>query len=171
MIADGHKWLNVPYEYGFAFVQDPSLQPAVFARVGRVPAADPDDPRPTWGYLGPEMSRRARALPSGRRSAPTAASGYRAIVERHLDLAQHLAAIVDEAPDLERLADVPLNIVCFRYRAARVPEDRARRAEPPDRRGRPRGRPGVLRLDRLRRQGRVPPRARELAQRAEDTSS
>ena len=42
-------------------------------------------------------------------------SGYRAIVEKHLDLAQHLAQRVDDAPDLERLADVRLNIVCFRY--------------------------------------------------------
>jgi glutamate/tyrosine decarboxylase-like PLP-dependent enzyme len=38
------------------------------------------------------------------------------MVERHLDLAQHLARRVDEAPDFERLADAPLNIVCFRYR-------------------------------------------------------
>jgi glutamate/tyrosine decarboxylase-like PLP-dependent enzyme len=38
------------------------------------------------------------------------------MVERHLDLAERLAGLVDEAPDLERLADVPLNIVCFRYR-------------------------------------------------------
>ena len=45
------------------------------------------------------------------------------MVERHLDLAQRLAALVDEAPDLERLADVPLNIVCFRYRPAGVPEE------------------------------------------------
>jgi glutamate/tyrosine decarboxylase-like PLP-dependent enzyme len=37
------------------------------------------------------------------------------VVERHLDLAQKLAALVDAAPDLVRLADVPLNIVCFRY--------------------------------------------------------
>ena len=40
-------------------------------------------------------------------------------MERDLDLAQHLAEVVDAAPDLERLAEVPLNIVCFRYR----PED------------------------------------------------
>ena len=40
------------------------------------------------------------------------------MVERHLDLAQLLARLVDEAPDLERLADVPLNIVCFRYKPA-----------------------------------------------------
>jgi glutamate/tyrosine decarboxylase-like PLP-dependent enzyme len=38
------------------------------------------------------------------------------MVERHLDLAQHLAARVDAAPELERLADVKLCIVCFRAR-------------------------------------------------------
>jgi glutamate/tyrosine decarboxylase-like PLP-dependent enzyme len=35
-----------------------------------------------------------------------------------------MAARVDAAPDLERLADVPLNIVCFRYRPEGVSEDR-----------------------------------------------
>jgi glutamate/tyrosine decarboxylase-like PLP-dependent enzyme len=33
-------------------------------------------------------------------------------------LAQRMASLVDEAPDLERLADVPLCIVCLRYRPA-----------------------------------------------------
>jgi glutamate/tyrosine decarboxylase-like PLP-dependent enzyme len=46
------------------------------------------------------------------------------MVERHLDLARRLADQVDAEPDLERLADVPLNVVCFRYRPAGVPEDR-----------------------------------------------
>jgi glutamate/tyrosine decarboxylase-like PLP-dependent enzyme len=36
------------------------------------------------------------------------------MVERHLDLAQRLARHVDEAPELERLAEVPLCTVCFR---------------------------------------------------------
>jgi glutamate/tyrosine decarboxylase-like PLP-dependent enzyme len=44
------------------------------------------------------------------------------MVERHLELAQRIAQQVDAAPDLERLADVPLNIVCFRYRPQGVPE-------------------------------------------------
>src|SRR5687767_5058991 len=38
------------------------------------------------------------------------------MVERHLALAQHLKRRVDAEPDLERLAEVPLNIVCFRFR-------------------------------------------------------
>jgi glutamate/tyrosine decarboxylase-like PLP-dependent enzyme len=122
-IADGHKWLNVPYESGFAFVRDPSLQPAVFGS-GAAYLPDVDDPRPNWGYLGPEMSRRARSFPVWATLRAYGREGYRALVERHLDLAQRMAARVDEAPDLERLADVPLNIVCFQYRPEGVAEDR-----------------------------------------------
>jgi glutamate/tyrosine decarboxylase-like PLP-dependent enzyme len=122
VIADGHKWLNVPYDCGFAFVKDPSLQGGVFTS-GAAYLPDPLDEKPTWGYLGPEMSRRARSFAVWATLRAYGRSGYRAIVERHLDLGQHLAEVVDEAPDLERLADVPLNIVCFRFRPTGVPED------------------------------------------------
>jgi glutamate/tyrosine decarboxylase-like PLP-dependent enzyme len=122
-IADGHKWLNVPYESGFAFVRDPSLQPAVFGS-GAAYLPDLDDPKPNWGYLGPEMSRRARSFTVWATLRAYGREGYRAIVERHLDLAQHLAARVDAAPDLERLAHVSLNIVCFRFRPEGFAEDR-----------------------------------------------
>jgi glutamate/tyrosine decarboxylase-like PLP-dependent enzyme len=123
VIADGHKWLNVPYESGFAFVRDASLQSAVFGS-GAAYLPDVDDPHRNWGYLGPEMSRRARSFPVWATLRAYGREGYRAIVERHLDLAQRLASRVDEAPDLERLADVPLNIVCFRFRPELVPEHR-----------------------------------------------
>jgi glutamate/tyrosine decarboxylase-like PLP-dependent enzyme len=123
VIADGHKWLNVPYDCGFAFVKDPSLQASVFTS-GAAYLPDPLGPKPTWGFLGPEMSRRARAFAVWVTLRAYGRSGYRAIVERHLDLARHLADLVDEAPDLERLADVALNIVCFRYRPPGYEEDR-----------------------------------------------
>jgi glutamate/tyrosine decarboxylase-like PLP-dependent enzyme len=51
--------------------------------------------------------------------------GYRAIVEHDLDLAHALAERVDAAPDLERLADVPLSIVCFRYRPPGLDDEAA----------------------------------------------
>jgi glutamate/tyrosine decarboxylase-like PLP-dependent enzyme len=76
-----------------------------------------------FGFLGPESSRRARSLAVWATLHAYGRSGYRELVERNLDLAQHLARRVDEAPDLERLADVPLNIVCFRYRPSGVGED------------------------------------------------
>src|SRR5439155_6655598 len=31
VISDGHKWLNVPFDCGFAFVREPALLPAVFS--------------------------------------------------------------------------------------------------------------------------------------------
>ena len=40
-----------------------------------------------------------------------------------MELAKRVAQRVDEADDLERRADVRLNVVCFRYRPAGVPED------------------------------------------------
>jgi glutamate/tyrosine decarboxylase-like PLP-dependent enzyme len=44
------------------------------------------------------------------------------MVERHLDLTQRLAGRVDSEPELERLAEAPLNIVCFRWRPEGVSE-------------------------------------------------
>jgi glutamate/tyrosine decarboxylase-like PLP-dependent enzyme len=120
--ADGHKWLNVPYESGFAFLREPDRLAAAFGMPGAAYLPDPADPLSGYGHLGPESSRRARALPIYATLAGYGAAGYRAMVERHLDLAQRMARLVDEAPDLERLAEVPLNVVCFRFRPPGVPE-------------------------------------------------
>jgi glutamate/tyrosine decarboxylase-like PLP-dependent enzyme len=78
--------------------------------------------RPVFANLGPEMSRRARALSVWSALCAYGRSGYQAMVERHLTLAQRLADQVDAQPELERLADVLLNVVCFRYRPPSVPE-------------------------------------------------
>jgi glutamate/tyrosine decarboxylase-like PLP-dependent enzyme len=121
VIADGHKWLNVPYDCGFAFVRDPALLAKVFSLAAAY--LPEDEPEPTYGYLTPESSQRARSLVVWAALRAWGRSGYREMVERHLDLAQRLARLVDEAPDLERLAGVPLNIVCFRYRPPGLPEE------------------------------------------------
>lgn len=111
--ADAHKWLNVPYDCGFAFTRDPArLAHALNVGAAYLPAAD--DPHPNFGMLTPENSRRARSIAVWATLRAYGRAGYRAMVERHLALAQALAARVDSEPDLERLADVPLNIVCFR---------------------------------------------------------
>ncbi|HJU02394.1 MAG TPA: pyridoxal-dependent decarboxylase [Actinomycetes bacterium] len=120
--ADAHKWLNVPYESGFVLVRDPARLGPAFGMPGAAYLPGPDDPRGGYGLLGPESSRRARALPIWATLAAYGRAGYQALVERHCDLAAHLAAAVDAAPDLERLAEVPLNVVCFRYRPDGLPE-------------------------------------------------
>jgi glutamate/tyrosine decarboxylase-like PLP-dependent enzyme len=113
--VDGHKWLNAPYDTGFAFVRDAKLHADSFAASAAYLGTDVLD-RPIFGNLAAEMSRRARAIPVWATLRAYGREGYRAMVERHLALAQRVARQVDEAPDLERLAEVPLNMICFRFR-------------------------------------------------------
>jgi glutamate/tyrosine decarboxylase-like PLP-dependent enzyme len=122
VIADGHKWLNVPYDCGFAFVREPGrLQRTFGARAAYLGEPDPD--RPDFFERAPEASRRARSLAVWATLRAYGRQGYRAMVERHLDLAERVRGRVAEAKDLELLADVPLNVVCFRHRPPGMPED------------------------------------------------
>jgi glutamate/tyrosine decarboxylase-like PLP-dependent enzyme len=122
VIADGHKWLNVPYDCGFAFVRDPGRLARTF-NVGAPYLPSPDDPRPNPGFLTPENSRRARALSVWATLRAYGRRGHREMVERHLALARHLGGRVDDSPQLERLAPVRLNIVCFRARPEGFPDE------------------------------------------------
>jgi glutamate/tyrosine decarboxylase-like PLP-dependent enzyme len=115
--SDGHKWLNVPHDCGFAFLRDSERLVTTFSEEAAY-LPSPEDSRPNWGFMGPEGSRRARALTIWATLRAYGRSGYRVMVERHLELARRLAERIDEEPELERLAEVPLNIVCFRWRPA-----------------------------------------------------
>jgi glutamate/tyrosine decarboxylase-like PLP-dependent enzyme len=123
IISDGHKWLNVPYDCGFAFVREASLLVGTFG-LGASYLSPVEDEHPNAAFLSPESSRRARALPIWATLRAYGRSGYTEMVNRHLDLAQHLATRIDAAEDLERLTDVVLNIVCFRYHPPGEPADR-----------------------------------------------
>lgn len=57
--TDAHKWLNVPYDSGLAFVRDPEALPAAMAvSAAYLPAGDARDP----SHYTPELSRRARGV-------------------------------------------------------------------------------------------------------------
>ena len=116
VVSDGHKWLNVPHDCGFAFVRDPMLLTKVFSASASYLADE------VYAFRAPDLSRRARSLAVWATLAAYGRNGYRAVVERCLDNAAHVARCVDEADDLELLAPAPLNVVCFRYRPAGVPE-------------------------------------------------
>jgi glutamate/tyrosine decarboxylase-like PLP-dependent enzyme len=117
VIADGHKWLNVPFDCGFAFVRDPALLTAVFSA-----KADYTPENEVFAFRSPEFSRRARSLAVWATPAAYGRNGYQAIVERCLDIAAYVAGEVERADDMELLAPAPLNIVCFRYRPPGISE-------------------------------------------------
>ncbi len=120
--VDGHKWLNVPYDCGFAFVSKPALVGKSFAHSAEY-LPDPTDPEPVLGSLAPEMSRRARSLAVWATLRAYGRQGIRQMVERNISLAKYLSELVEDAPDLELLAKVPLNVVCFRYNPGGISEE------------------------------------------------
>jgi glutamate/tyrosine decarboxylase-like PLP-dependent enzyme len=117
VISDGHKWLNVPHDCGFAFVRDPTLLTKVFSAAATYL---PDEE--VYAFRAPELSRRARSLAVWATLAAYGRNGHRAVVERCLDNAAHVARAVEEDDSFELLAPAPLNIVCFRYRPPSLAE-------------------------------------------------
>ena len=121
--VDGHKWLNVPHDTGFTFVRDPEMLDGAFAISAAYLTTHADRPNLMWRT--PESSQRARGIAAWATLRAYGLAGYREMVERHLDLAQRVGRRVEEADDLELLAEVKLNIVCFRYRPPGVDDEEA----------------------------------------------
>jgi aromatic-L-amino-acid decarboxylase len=65
---------------------------------------------------GVQLGRRFRALKLWMILRAYGARGIRDLLSHHISLAQSVAGWVDEHPDFERLAPVPLSVVCFRWK-------------------------------------------------------
>lgn len=117
---DFHKWGQVPYDAGFLLVRNGALQRNAFVassaylrREERGLAAGPFWP---CDY-GPELSRGFRALKTWFTLKAYGTVAIGAAISRTCSLARYLVRRIKVTPDLELLAPVELNIVCFRYRA------------------------------------------------------
>jgi glutamate/tyrosine decarboxylase-like PLP-dependent enzyme len=121
LALDPHKWLSVPVECGCVFVRDGALLRDTFSLVPpylRTEEGKGFGGLPWFSEYGFQQSRGFRALKLWAVLQHAGRDGLAAHVARHNALARSLAALVEGAPDLERLAPVELSIVCFRY----VPE-------------------------------------------------
>ena len=118
---DPHKWLSVPVECGAVLVRDGRLLREAFSLVPDYLRTEADrgfGGLPWYSEYGIQQTRGFRALKLWMTLQHLGRDGVRDLVARHLSLAQRLAGLVDAAPDLERLAEVELSIVCFRYAPA-----------------------------------------------------
>jgi len=120
--VDGHKWLNVPYDTGYAFTRDHTLMAKAF-RYSADYLPSEDDPHPTPGAIGPESSRRGRSFATWATLKAYGREGQRQIVEHCLDIAQCFAARVGESTILELMNEPRLNIVAFRYNPGGMGDD------------------------------------------------
>ena len=118
---DFHKWAQVPYDAGCILVRDQADQLATFAGEAAylTPGTRGLAANAPWPCdLGPDLSRGFRALKVWFTVQSFGATALGAVAERSCALARTLAGLVEAEPELELLAPVPLNIVCFRYRAS-----------------------------------------------------
>jgi glutamate/tyrosine decarboxylase-like PLP-dependent enzyme len=120
--SDGHKWLNVPYDSGFAFVREERWLRSAFSATGAYlvqGAGDGPDPM----HSVPEMSRRFRALAIWCALRADGRAGYQAMVERCIGNTHAFAAWIEATPGLELMNSAPLNVVSFRFAPAGAGED------------------------------------------------
>ena len=112
--TDAHKWLNVPYDSGLAFVTRPEAHLAAFAKSaayfvpGREGERDPD-------AFTPEASRRARGFPVWAALRSLGRSGVADLVERGCGHAHRFADLLGAAEGVEILNEVVLNQVLVRF--------------------------------------------------------
>ena len=86
--TDGHKWLNVPYDSGFAICRDPApMVAAMSVAAAYLQASD----RPEPYQFTPEMSRRARGVEVWAALRTLGRSGVADLVERCCGLATRCA--------------------------------------------------------------------------------
>jgi len=116
---DFHKWAQVPYDAGFLLVRDPAAHRATFAgEAAYLRRADTGLAGGEWWPcdLGPDLSRGFRALKTWFTLKTYGLDALGGVVDRCCELAGALAACIEAIDELELLAPVELNVVCFRYR-------------------------------------------------------
>lgn len=119
LALDFHKWAQVPYDAGFVLVRDQQLHQATFAapaeylsRAERgLSAGSP------WPCdYGPDLSRNFKALKVWFTLQVYGADRLGEMMDQTCQVARYLEHRIADEPELELLAPVSLNIVCFRYR-------------------------------------------------------
>ncbi|MHB1240573.1 MAG: pyridoxal phosphate-dependent decarboxylase family protein [Gammaproteobacteria bacterium] len=117
---DFHKWGQVPYDAGLVLVRDAALHQATFAAPTtylRREARGLAGGSPWPCDFGPDLSRGFRALKAWFTLKVYGANRIGEVISGTCVLARYLAERIAAIPELELLAPVSLNIVCFRYRS------------------------------------------------------
>ena len=122
-VTNPHKWLFTPFDLSAFYCRRMDMVRAAFALT-------PDYLRtPEEGQVrnlmdtGVQLGRRFRALKLWAVLRYFGAAGLRTRLAEHMRLARLFASWVDASEQFERLAPVPLGVVCFRARPTRFADD------------------------------------------------
>jgi glutamate/tyrosine decarboxylase-like PLP-dependent enzyme len=115
---DLHKWMYLPFEIACVLVRDAeahrdafALTPSYLAEKARGVIAG----GLPFGDRGLELTRSFRALKVWMSLKTHGTRAFSRLIEQNVRQARYCASLIDAHPDLELVASVPLNIVCFRF--------------------------------------------------------
>lgn len=113
--VDGHKWLQIPYDSGFAIVRHAEYhRRAMTMRAGYLP--EEAEIRNNSDYV-PELSRRARGFAVWAVMQNLGALGISTMIERHCDAAHQLAGHLRKIEDVKLVNKVCLNQLAVTFSA------------------------------------------------------
>jgi glutamate/tyrosine decarboxylase-like PLP-dependent enzyme len=111
--TDGHKWLNVPYDCGYAFVARPDSQQASMSyRASYLSRHTEAREEMDWN---PEWSRRARGFATYAAIRQLGRHGIAQLVERCCDHARALVSRIGSLPGAEVLCEPVINQGLVRF--------------------------------------------------------
>jgi glutamate/tyrosine decarboxylase-like PLP-dependent enzyme len=112
--TDAHKWLNVPYDCGLAFVAEPAAHRAAMRLVAEYLVVDEKEVRDAMDWT-PEFSRRARGFAVYAALRSLGRSGVAELVERCCRHARTFGDELARLPGCEVLNEIVLNQVLLRF--------------------------------------------------------
>ena len=112
--TDGHKWLQLPYDCGFAIVRDAEAHRRAMAiTASYLPAVAAGERNPS--HYVPELSRRARGFTAWAMIRALGRQGIARLVAHHCRIARRMARTLGEEPGIRILNEVALNQVVVRF--------------------------------------------------------
>ncbi|MES1199632.1 MAG: pyridoxal-dependent decarboxylase [Pseudomonadota bacterium] len=114
--VDGHKWLQTPYDCGYAIVRDRVAHRRAMVIAASYLPTDQGEARNPSDYA-PELSRRARGFATWAMLRHLGRDGVAAMISGHCALARRFAARLAQEPDIAIVNDVVLNQVAVRLGA------------------------------------------------------
>jgi glutamate/tyrosine decarboxylase-like PLP-dependent enzyme len=112
--TDAHKWLNLPYDSGLAFVADSSAHHAAMTLGAAYYVETEGAERDPYNWV-PESSRRARGFTAWAGLRQLGRSGVAEMVARHCALARQFAGGLSDVSGIRVLNEVVLNQVLVRF--------------------------------------------------------
>ena len=113
---DPHTFLFCPAEAGCVLVRDRAHLRHAFSAAPSYLKMSEDPDFIDFANDGPQLTRSFKALKAWWSLKCSGADAYVRVIDRMSDLAAYMASAVEERADLELLAPVTFNCVCFRVR-------------------------------------------------------